>query len=116
MDKFDKLLVKAIDDTFRRSLGDRNTLIIYEYLDRTSCPIRETPKKLDQFSKALRNLLGTSEGKIPGAPTILEDAIVKALSSDLGLTPDKKSRVFEDKIRRLKEKHNNGRCKKARKQ
>jgi hypothetical protein len=43
----------------------------------------------------------------------LEDAIVESLSSKLGLKPDEKSRVFEDRIRRLKEKYNNGQDRKA---
>jgi hypothetical protein len=114
MDEFDKLLVKTIDKTFRYVLGDRNTLIIYRYLEKVSCPIYETPKKLFLFSTALRNLLGTGRGQILGVPTSLEDAIVEALSSELGLKADEKSRVFEDRIRGLKEKYNHAHEKKAR--
>ena len=118
MDEFDKLLVKTFDKTFRYVLGDRNTLIIYEYLEKVSCPMREMPEKLDLFSTALRNLLGTGRGQILGVPAALEDAIVEALSSELGLRPDEKSRVFEDRIRSLKEKYeekrSKGQCEKAR--
>lgn len=113
MDEFDKLLVNTIDKTFRYVLGDRNTLIIYDYLEKVSCPMGETPKKLNLFSRALRNLLGTGRGQILGVPTALEDAIVEALSSKLGLKPDEKSKVFEDRIRRLKEKYANGQDRKA---
>jgi hypothetical protein len=114
MDEFDKLLVKTIDKTFRYVLGDQNALIVYRYLEKVSCPMRETPEKLDLFSAALRDLLGTGRGQILGVPAILEDAIVEALSSELGLKPDGKSRVFEDRVRRLKEKYNNGHTEKAR--
>jgi len=113
MDEFDKLLVKTIDKTVRYVLGDLNALIIYEYLEKVSCPLQEAPKKLDQVSTALRKLLGTDRGQIVGVPTILEDAIVAALSSELGLMPDEKSRVFEDRIRGLKEKYNDGPDEKA---
>jgi hypothetical protein len=113
MDEFDELLVKTIDKTFRYVLGDRNALIIYEYLRKVSCPIQEIPKKLDLFSTALRKLLGTSRGQILGVPAVLEDAIVQALASELGLKPDEKSGVFESRIRKLKEKYNNEQEKKA---
>jgi hypothetical protein len=113
MDEFDKLLVNTIDKTFRYVLGDRNALIIYDYLEKASCPMGETPKKLGLFSRALRDLLGTGRGQILGVPAVLEDAIVESLSSKLGLKPDEKSRVFEDRIRRLKEKYNNGQDRKA---
>jgi hypothetical protein len=114
LDEFDNLLVKTIDKTFRYVLGDRNTLIIYDYLEKVSCPIQETPKKLGLLSTALRNLLGTGRGQILGVPTAMEDAIVEELSSELGLKPDEKSGVFEDRIRRLKEKYNDEQDKKAR--
>lgn len=112
-DDFDNLLVKTIDKTLRYVLGDRNTLIIYEYLEKVSCPIREIPKKLGVFSTALRDLLGTDRGQILGVSAILEDAIVEALSLELGLKPDEQSGVFEVRIRKLKEKYYNERDKKA---
>jgi hypothetical protein len=114
IDEFDNLLVKTIDKTFRHVLGDRNTLIIYDYLEKVSCPIRETPKKLDLFSTTLRNLLGTGRGQILGVAKVMEDAIVQELSSELGIGTDEKSAVLEDRIRRLKEKYNNEQAKKAR--
>ena len=106
MDEFDELLLKIIDKTMRYVLGDRNTLIIYDYLQQSSCPVQEIPERLDLFSEKLRNLTGNCRGQMLGAPTILEDAIVKALSSELGLKPEKKSTVFEVRIGRLKERYN----------
>ena len=103
MEEFDRVLLKIIDKTLRYVLGDRNTLIIYNCLEESSCSMREIPRRLDLFSAKLRNLVGTSRGQILGASAILEDAIVKALSSELGLKPEKESTVFEERIRRLKE-------------
>jgi hypothetical protein len=113
MDEFDELLVKSVDKTIRYVVGDQNALIVYDYLEKLSCPLRETPKNLGLFSKAMRNLLGTSRGQILGVPAVLEDAIVQALASELGLKPDEKSGSFEERIRRLKEKYNNEQEKKA---
>jgi len=63
MDEFDKLLAKTIDKTIRYVMGDQNALIAYYYLEKISCPSRETPKELDVFSKTLRGLLELIEGK-----------------------------------------------------
>jgi hypothetical protein len=111
MDKFDELLLKTIDKTMRRVLGGDNAVIIYNYLEKNSCPIQDIPKKLDLFSAQLRNLLGVNRGQILGAPTILEDTIVEELSSELGLRLENESKVFVDRIRRLKEMFNNGKAK-----
>ena len=105
MDEFDEILLETIDKTLRYVLGDRNALIIYDYLEKSSCPMEEIPAKLDLFSEKIRDLLGTSRGQILGAPTILEDTIVEALSQRLGLSPEK-GVVFRDRIRRLKERYN----------
>jgi hypothetical protein len=111
LDEFDDLLLKSIDKTLRYVLGDRNTSIIYNYLEESSCPTEEIPRRLDLFSSKLRDLIGTSRGQMLGAPTILEDAIVRELSSELGLKPEKGFTGFEDRIRRLKERYNNQRSK-----
>jgi hypothetical protein len=109
LEEFDRVFVKTIDKTIRYVLGERNTLIIYNRLEKSSCPMQEIPRRLDLFSAVLRNLVGTDRGQMLGASAILEDVIVKALSSELGLKPEKESRVFEERIRRLKERYNNGR-------
>jgi hypothetical protein len=115
MDEFDEILLEAIDKTIRYVLGDRNALIIYDYLEKSRCPMQEIPTKLDLFSAKLRVLLGTGRGQILGAPTILEDAIVEALSQDLGLTPEN-GVVFGDRIGRLKERYNGQRGKTSKSQ
>jgi hypothetical protein len=110
MDEFDETLLKTVDKTLRYTLGDRNALIIYDYLERSSCPMQEIPRNLDLFSEKLRDLLGTGRGQILGAPTILEDAIVEALSRELALRPEpspqQKPTTLQDRIRRLKERYN----------
>lgn len=106
LDKFDESLLKIIDKTMRYVLGERNTLIIYDRLEESSCPMQEIPRRLGLFSAVLRNLLGTGRGQMLGASAILEDAIVKALSLELGLKPEKESTAFEDRIRSLKERCN----------
>jgi hypothetical protein len=106
LDEFDDLLLKVVDKTLRYVLGERNTSIIYDYLEHSSCPMHEIPVRLDLFSQKLRDLVGTGRGQVLGAPTILEDAIVMALSSELGLKPENGSNVFEERIRRLKERCN----------
>jgi hypothetical protein len=103
MDEFNELLLKIVDETIRQVVGDYNTLIIYNYLERNSCPIRQIPTKLDLFSLLLRNLLGVGRGQILGASALLENAIVKALSLRLGLKPEEESTNFADRIRRLRE-------------
>jgi hypothetical protein len=103
--EFDKVLLETMDETLRYVLGDQNTFIIYNYLEENSCPVPEIPRRLNLFTEKLRNLTGTSRGQMIGAPTILEDAIVKALSSKLGLKPEKGNTTFEERIRRLKERH-----------
>jgi hypothetical protein len=110
MDEFDEILLKTIDKTLRYVLGDRNASIIYDYLEKSGCPMQDIPTKLDLFSSKLRDLLGTNRGQILGVPTILEDAIVEALSQELGLRPEK-GVVFGDRIRGLKERYNSERSK-----
>jgi hypothetical protein len=73
--------------------------------------MQEIPRKLDLFSAKLRDLLGTSRGQILGVPTILEDAIVEALSRELVLSPEQGAAVLQERIRRLKERYNSERSK-----
>ena len=58
LEKFDEVLLETIDEVLRGSLGDLNTQIIYQYLEKKMCPRQEIPRKLTVFSTELRNLLG----------------------------------------------------------
>jgi hypothetical protein len=105
MDEFDEILLKTIDKTIRYVLGDRNALIIYDYLESSGCPMKEIPKRLDLFSAKLRDVLGVDRGQILGVPIILEDRIVEALSLELGLGPEKGPATLQERIRRLRERY-----------
>jgi hypothetical protein len=62
--EFDKLLILTTGEVLRESLGDLNAQIIFEYLEKRSCPMQEIPKKLEVFSMELRRLLGWNRGAI----------------------------------------------------
>jgi hypothetical protein len=114
-DGFNDILSRVIDKTLRYVFGDINTGVIYKYLERRGCSLSDIPAKPNEFSAELRNILGTGRGQILGAPTILEDAIVEALSEELGLTPEN-GVVFGDRIRRLKERYDGQRGKTSKSQ
>lgn len=104
MDKFDEILLSAIDEILRYTLGDACTQIIYDYLERNSLPRSEIPNKLDRFSEELRKLLGYGKGQILGSAPILEEAIAERLCAKLGLkTQPRLSMAFSVFIRKLKE-------------
>ena len=103
MDKFDELLVKVVDETTKYCLGEVNALIIYDYLEKRSCPLNKVPEKLEVFSMELRNILGFGRRLIYGAAPILEETIAQALCLELKLPYDERGPiVFADCIRRLK--------------
>jgi hypothetical protein len=109
LDEFDKLLLKAIDETLQYSLGDINSQIIYEYLEKKHCPVPEIPQKLDAFSTELRYLLGSGRGQILGSAAILEKAIAKVLCFKLGMEFNEIGPIlFVDYVRSLKEVYNDG--------
>ena len=112
---FNDMLSRVIDKTLRYVFGDINTGVIYKYLERRGCSLSDIPAKPNEFSAELRNTLGSRRGQILGAPTILEDAIVEALSQELGLSPEK-GVVFGDRIRRLKKRYNGQRVKTSKSQ
>jgi hypothetical protein len=71
--------------------------------------MQEISRKLDLFSEKPRDLLGAIRGQILGVPTVLEDAIVEALSQDFGLSPEKGLTLFQERIRRSKERYDSER-------
>jgi hypothetical protein len=114
-DVFNDILSRVIDKTLRYVFGDINTGVIYKYLERRGCSLSDIPARPNEFSAELRNILGTGRGQILGAPTILEDAIVEALSQELGLSSEN-GVVFGDRIRRLRERYNGQRDKTSKSQ
>ena len=115
LEEFNKLLIESIDETLKYAFGERNTRIIYEYLERKSCPLLEIPQKPNIFSFELRMILGPERGQISCSTRacmltpILERAIVKELCHKLGiLFNEDEPMIFEDQIRKLKEAYERG--------
>ena len=65
--EFDGKLLQAIDETLVFCLGDRNTRLIYDFLEKSGCPKQEIPEKLDVFTENLERLVGVGRGQILGA-------------------------------------------------
>lgn len=110
LDDFDKFLIESIDQVFRYVFGDRVARIMYEYLERRSCPLVEIPKKPNVFSSELRIILSSRGGQIlfsPRAKTltpILERAILQELCRRLRMIfGEDRPIVFEHDVRKLKE-------------
>jgi hypothetical protein len=104
LDEFDELLLSVIDETLRYTLGDVNTRIIFDYLEKKSCHFSEIPRRLDIFSRELRDLLGSGRGQILGSAPILEKVIAEIFCRKLGIEFDKsRGIVFVDYIKSLKQ-------------
>lgn len=103
MGEFDELLVRMVDKVIRYTLGDINANIIYDYLEKKSCPLQKIPEKLDVFSFELRNVLGTGRGQVLCPASILEETIAEEMCLNLGTKFEKGPIVFADYIRKLRE-------------
>jgi len=109
LDDFDNLLIKVIDEVLRYALGDMNASIIYAYLEKKCCPLKEIPNNLEMFSTELRNLLGSGRGQILGSAPIIEKTILKALCIKLGLKASLENFAnFVECVQKLRELYNNG--------
>jgi hypothetical protein len=108
-EEFDRILVEAITEIFRDSLGDINTAIVFQYLGGRSCPTKDIPRKLSVFSTELRALFGFGRGSMLGSAVILETAIVKTLCNQIGTSfNDVEPFVFVTFVNRLRETYVNG--------
>jgi hypothetical protein len=104
IDEFDRLLLQAIDETIRYCLGDINSQLIYNYLERKGISKQDIPKKLDAFVIEFENVVGFGRGQILGAAQIMEEAILKAFCIKLKISyVDNGSRYFPDQIRKIRE-------------
>jgi hypothetical protein len=113
LDEFEDLLLQVIDKTIRQIFGDINASIIYDYLKKKDCAFHEIPTKPNVFSTELRSILGSSRGKILGAASILEEAILEALCAELKVTFDSTG-SFSDHIKKLRDVYNRRRDNSAR--
>jgi hypothetical protein len=102
-DKFNNLLLRVIDETLRYTLGDINTHIIFDYVEKRYCPFSEVPTHLQILSEALRDLLGSGRGQILGAASILERTIAETFCRKLGMEFDEREfTVFANYIEKLR--------------
>lgn len=107
MDKFDDLLLQAIDKTVGYVFGDVNASIIYEYLQKNGCALHEIPTKPSAFSMELRKILGSGRGQLLGVAPVLEEAILEALCAELKIKFDRQNASsFVDHIKKLREAYN----------
>jgi hypothetical protein len=81
LDEFDQVLLKAIDDTLRYSLGEKTIKIFYEYLKRKGFPLSSIPQDPEFFFNELRNVLEFEGSRFHnvsslGTVSILERAVL----------------------------------------
>ena len=108
-DEFNNLLLRVIDETLRYTLGDTNTHIIFDYIEKRYCPFSEVLTNLQILSEALRDLLGSGRGQILGAAPILERTIAETFCHKLGMEFDKgEFTVFANYIEKLRKVCGNG--------
>ena len=77
--KFEKLLIKSVDDSLKDTFGETAAEIIYKHLERKhSLKPEEIPKKLEVFTEGLEEFLSS------GA-TVVEGMVLEKLCSNLGI-------------------------------
>jgi hypothetical protein len=99
----DRLIIRVIDETLRYCLGEVNTELIYNYLEKQGYQLNEIPQKPEKFSEELRNILGFGSRQILCAPSILEESILETICKKLGLSSRFEKPVnFPNYIRKLR--------------
>jgi hypothetical protein len=63
-------------------LGEVNSQLIYNYLERKGVSKQDIPKKLDAFVMEFEDVVGFGRGQILGAAQIMEEAILKAFCTN----------------------------------
>jgi hypothetical protein len=96
-------LLKTIDDVLTEVVGEINTQIIYDYLEKKACPISEICQKPEVFSMELRMLLGPGTGQMLGSARVLEKTVLQVLCSRIGIACNPERTDFPDYVRELKE-------------
>jgi hypothetical protein len=78
-DKFNKLLLKVIDEELKQIFGEAATLIIYNHLEKShSLKREEIPEKIEVFIRGLEEFLSS------GAH-VVEKIVLKKVYSSFGL-------------------------------
>lgn len=96
-DKFNKLLLKVIDEELKQIFGEAATLIIYNHLEKNySLKREEIPEKIEVFIRGLEEFLSS------GAQ-VVEKIILKKVYSSFGLQCQiKEGYSFIDYVTKLK--------------
>ena len=98
-EKFDKLLLKIIDEELRHIFGEAATTIIYNHLERNhSLKREEIPEKLEDFIRGLEEFLGS------GAQVIQKMTLQKLYSCSGVRCQVKKGSSFIDYVAEIKNK------------
>jgi hypothetical protein len=95
--KFEKLLVKSVDDGLKDTFGEVATEIIYKHLERKhSLKQEEIPKKLEVFTEGLEKFFSSGAA-------VVEGIVLQKLCSNLGLErPSEALSNFVDYVTKLK--------------
>jgi len=95
--KFEKLLIKSVDDGLKDTFGETATAIIYKHLERKhSLKQEEIPKKLEVFTEGLEKFLSSGAA-------VVEGIVLKNLCSNLGIErPSEGFSNFVDYVTKLK--------------
>ena len=95
--KFEKLLIKSVDDGLKDTFGKTATETIYKHLERKhALKQEEIPERLEVFIEGLEEFFSS------GA-TVVEGIVLKKLCSNLGLErPSEESSNFVDYVTKLK--------------
>ena len=95
--KFEKLLIKSVDDSLKDTFGETATAIIYKHLERKhSLKQEEIPKKLEVFTEGLEKFLSSGAA-------VVEGIVLKKLCSNLEIEPPSKGLSnFVDCVNKLK--------------
>lgn len=102
-EQFDEMLSAAIDKTLRYVLGDINTDVVYNYLEKSGLSLKEIPTNPDEFSTELRKILGSGRGQILGAASILEETILEILRKELEIDVDiPRPAQFAETVKKLR--------------
>ena len=96
-------MLKSIDDVLTEVVGETNTQIIYDYLERKSCPISEICQKLEVFSFELRTLLGSGRGQMLGCAGVLEKTVLEVLCYRIDIAYNPARTDFPEYVGELRE-------------
>jgi hypothetical protein len=106
LDEFDEMLIGIVDRVMKCSLGQENASIIFEYLAKKSCSLREIPQKPSLFSIELGKVLDSEESRVcrsragvRSSVDIIEETILRMLCLQIAKAGMKLSRIGLGELR-----------------